>query len=141
MGRRCKSRGCDRGIRTPYKQNCWEHRVKTNKNNQQISSGLRSTKKMKHLDNKGGSNLSCLCPNWLKHYKNNKKGRMPSFCADTKCSTSPNTGAHVVKVGSSDRKWYIIPTCNGHNFGKKNIFASRDREIVHISKQSGCKNN
>ena len=96
---------------------------------------------MKHIDNPGGSVLRCSCTSWIKHYKNNKKGNMPTTCAVTGCKKKPDTGAHVKKIGTKDHKWYIIPTCNGHNRGKKHTFFPDNREIVSVHKQDGCKRN
>ena len=53
---------------------------------------------MKHIDNPGGSALRCSCTSWIKHYKNNKKGNMPTTCAVPGCKKKPDTGAHVKKL-------------------------------------------
>jgi len=66
---------------------------------------------------------------------------MHKKCADPKCRKDADTGAHVKKIGTKDHKWYIIPTCSGHNRGKKHVFFPDNREIVSVHKQKGCKSN
>jgi hypothetical protein len=114
---------------------------KSQKYVQRSSKGLKSSRQMKHIDNPGGSALRCNCKSWIKHYKNNKKGNMPKKCAAPKCLEDADTGAHVKKIGTKDHKWYIIPTCSGHNRGKKHVFFPDNREIVSVHKQKGCKSN
>ena len=149
MSRDCSRRGCNTQLRKKYARICSRCRnlsasrltKKSQKYKQRSSKGIKSSKQMKHIDNPGGSALRCGCKNWIKHYKNNKKRNMPRTCAAHDCKTKPEHGAHVKKIGTKDHKWYIIPTCNGHNRGKKNTFFPDNREIVSIHKQKGCKSN
>lgn len=55
---------------------------------------------------------------WLDYWET-QTGRKASRCSaiDCKCSRENCTlvGAHVIKVGSSDRRYYIVPLCSGCN--------------------------
>lgn len=149
MARICNRPGCETQIRKKYARICSYCRnipsskvtIKSQQFQQRSSKGINSSKQMKHIDNPGGSPLRCKCNSWIKHYKNNKKGRMPITCAVKGCSKKPDTGAHVKKVGNKDHKWYIIPTCGPHNRGKKHTFFPDNREIVSVHKQGGCRSN
>jgi hypothetical protein len=149
MGGICNRSGCNTRMRKKFAKICSGCKKipasKVTKRSQQYqqrsSVGIKSSKQMKHIDNPGSSELRCSCTSWIKHYKNNKKGNMPTTCAVPGCKKKPDTGAHVKKIGTKDHKWYIIPTCKGHNWGKKHTFFPDNREIVSVHKQDGCKRN
>lgn len=62
-----------------------------------------------------------------------KKGRKFSTCSRSDCSKSAEVGAHVQKVGPSN-KWYIVPLCKGCNNEKKDlVFEVRDEDLEPIN--------
>ena len=140
MGGTCNRSGCNIKMRKKFAKICSYCKKipaskvtkKSQKYQQRSSVGIKSSKQMKHIDNPGGSALRCSCTSWIKHYKNNKKGNMPTTCAVPGCKKKPDTGAHVKKIGTKDHKWYIIPTCNGHNRGK-NTLSSQTTEKLYLS--------
>lgn len=58
------------------------------------------------------------CFSWLDYWEQ-QTGRHATRCsaADCRCSRANCTlvGAHVIKVGSTDRHYYIVPLCSGCN--------------------------
>ena len=56
-----------------------------------------------------------------KEYVIGKLGYWPSTCSCIGCNSVPTVGAHVIKVDSYDRRWYIAPLCSYHNnqFGEQ----------------------
>ncbi|WP_214040602.1 hypothetical protein [Photorhabdus akhurstii] len=76
----------------------------------------------------GTEDNNCSCGSWLEHwltYSGNKS--LPGFCSEISCTNKPEVGAHIIKVGSTDSDWYIVPLCKAHN--KK----SDEFEIVKIN--------
>ncbi|MBF4230609.1 MULTISPECIES: hypothetical protein [Vibrio] len=70
--------------------------------------------KLKNL--KGTSNNTCHCNSWLDHWlEYSGANSLPSQCGEKSCLNSPEVGAHVIKVNSTDKKWYIVPLCKKHN--------------------------
>ncbi|MBS9424027.1 hypothetical protein [Photorhabdus caribbeanensis] len=65
-----------------------------------------------------GDNACSKCGSWLNHWIKHT-GQNPHECSVLFCSNSAQVGAHVQKVGSTDRGWYIVPFCREHN-GKRN---------------------
>lgn len=51
---------------------------------------------------------------WLDYWEQ-KTGKKAYFCAATDCWAQDLVGAHVQKVNSADRRWYIVPLCRGCN--------------------------
>jgi hypothetical protein len=69
-------------------------------------------RKVRNLN--GTSDNSCRCGSWLKHWETYGGGK-GGFCAEKTCTKSADVGAHVQKADSTDKNWYIIPLCIGHN--------------------------
>jgi len=70
--------------------------------------------KVKNLHGTSGRN--CKCESWLAHwvrFTRNTQGTI--FCAVTDCFEFATNGAHVIKVGSTNQDWYIVPLCDKHN--------------------------
>jgi len=64
----------------------------------------------------GTSYNTCACGTWLKHWvKFSGQALGISTCAEETCQALADVGAHVQKEGDSDRGWYIVPLCKGHN--------------------------
>lgn len=66
---------------------------------------------------KGTSNNTCHCDSWLDHWRKYNSGSdpLPGCCGESSCGSSPEVGAHVIKVDSTDKDWYIVPLCKKHN--------------------------
>ncbi|MER5076165.1 hypothetical protein ACIS7S_10410 [Providencia sp. DFU6] len=70
--------------------------------------------KLKNL--KGTSKNKCSCNSWLKHWLNTTgETSLPDYCGEKSCMEKPTDGAHVIKVDSTDKDWYIVPLCHEHN--------------------------
>jgi len=52
--------------------------------------------------------------NWIKYWED-ATGMNAYFCHKVGCLSSATDGAHVQLVGSTDRKWYIVPLCHTCN--------------------------
>ena len=53
---------------------------------------------------------------WKEYYIS--KRSWPTSCACLACTNKAEVGAHVIKVNSYDRRWYIAPLCRECN-GKR----------------------
>lgn len=151
--RKCKTRGCSTLVRVKFKRKCSVCRSKNLKKRKNLPKKgkssidkykpIKSSMKLKHIgyDKLKAESRKCkCCKSWIQHYKNNFSGPMPKTCADFECRKKPTHGAHVKRVGKSFKdSWHIVPTCNGHNRGKSNIFKSKKRKLVRIKKQQNCK--
>lgn len=51
---------------------------------------------------------------WLAYWEE-KAGYKALFCTASGCIKTNLVGAHVQKVNSSDKSWYIVPLCTGCN--------------------------
>lgn len=63
----------------------------------------------------GTSDYACKCGSWLNHWEKFSGEALPRYCVEKSCTKSPEVGAHVQKDSSTDKGWYIIPLCSGHN--------------------------
>lgn len=56
------------------------------------------------------------CSSWLDHWTKHT-GRTPAWCRGCRVRLPAEdlVGGHVVKVNSSDRRWYIVPLCSACN--------------------------
>lgn len=63
----------------------------------------------------GTSDNKCGCGSWLEHWKKVGGEGLPSYCAEKTCTRKPEVGAHVQKLNSADKAWYIVPFCQEHN--------------------------
>ncbi|EGR0102308.1 hypothetical protein Q2Y28_004174 [Vibrio vulnificus] len=68
--------------------------------------------KIKNL--KDTSDNTCHCDSWKDHYLK-FGGDDTSYCQVEGCMKGFEVGAHVKKVSSVDKKWYIVPMCKAHN--------------------------
>ena len=73
---------------------------------------------MKVTNINGTSDNTCKCVSWLEHWEKYSGQSLPSYCAESKCMSKPEVGAHVQKDSTSDKSWYIIPLCKTHNAEK-----------------------
>ena len=51
---------------------------------------------------------------WLEYWEK-KTGTKKGICGANDCSNKDLVGAHVQKVNSGDKKWYITPLCKTCN--------------------------
>lgn len=74
----------------------------------------------KNLNGTSNSTPPYGCSSW-KDYVRKKLGYWPSQCSCLTCSRPAEVGAHVIKVDSYDRRWFIAPLCSYHNnqFGEE----------------------
>lgn len=63
----------------------------------------------------GTSASNCKCGSWLEHWKKFSGQSSPAYCSEKACTKKPDVGAHVQKDNSTDKGWYIVPLCAGHN--------------------------
>lgn len=47
-------------------------------------------------------------------------------CSVCGCNQRATDGAHVVKVGSGDRRWYMMPACHAHNMSSDELELKSD---------------
>lgn len=55
-------------------------------------------------------------------------------CSRIHCNNDAEYGCHVQKYQSSDRKWYIVPLCAGHN-NSHEVFAVREDDLLAVSEK------
>lgn len=61
---------------------------------------------------------------WLEYWEA-KSGEEATECKSITCSTKTDlVGAHVIKAGSLDGKWYIIPLCKACNKRNDEFYVS-----------------
>ncbi|HQO10552.1 MAG TPA: hypothetical protein PLK90_00825 [Clostridiales bacterium] len=62
----------------------------------------------------GTANNTCECKSWIDHWEK-YTDKNSYYCSVNSCLEKATDGAHVVKVNSDDRNWYIVPLCHAHN--------------------------
>jgi hypothetical protein len=62
----------------------------------------------------GTSRNTCRCRSWREHWAK-YMGMLPTYCSVSGCLGAASVGGHVLKVGSWDRDWYIVPLCHACN--------------------------
>lgn len=67
---------------------------------------------MAYKNIRGTAKRTCLCGNWLKHWRNNT-GSSRKRCAVLGCGDVAEVGGHVVPVNGSSQ--YVIPMCRACN--------------------------
>ena len=88
--------------------------------------------KVKNLNGTDDNKVPSGYKSW-KHWWETKKKRKFGTCSCGDCSSDAEVGAHVQKVGPSDR-WYIVPLCISCNVGKKNVeFEVRDNDLEPVN--------
>jgi len=88
----------------------------------------------------GTSDNNCGCASWLDHWKTyTKQTSLPNYCTHDTCTEKPVVGAHVIKVGSEDKDWYIVPLCKKHNkeAGEFELFSGTKLAKASVSKTCG----
>jgi hypothetical protein len=88
--------------------------------------------KVKNLNGTSDNKAPSGYTSW-RNWWETKKNRKFSTCSCVDCIKNAEVGAHVQKVGPSD-KWYIVPLCNSCNVGKKNlVFEVRDNDLEPVN--------
>ena len=79
----------------------------------------------------------CKCSTWIEHWENNRiwkdgKKYLAGYCR--KCGKEVEhkhlNGAHVIKVGSEDKKRYIIPLCDSCHGMTNAEFDVKEEDLV-----------
>ena len=63
----------------------------------------------------GTGDHSCGCESWLHHWAQGTSYAFAPICGVSGCNHSSDVGGHVIKIGSLDDAWYIVPLCYWHN--------------------------
>ena len=92
--------------------------------------------KLKNLN--GTEDNTCCCPSWLEHWKKFSEQQIPEYCSEVKCMYKPTVGAHVQKNNDTDRNWYIVPLCNGHNRNAEYLEISNSVTLVPANVSETC---
>ena len=93
---------------------------------------------MKIINLKATSDLECSCGAWIDHWKK-FSGEMIARCAVISCNKATNIdGAHVMKIGASDRKTYICPLCREHNKSNDTLEIPDSFKLVSANKSETC---
>ena len=62
------------------------------------------------------------------------KGKKFGTCSCSDCIKSTTVGAHMQKVNSSDKSWYIVPLCISCNIKLKSMtFEVRKYDLVAVN--------
>ncbi|NOR44521.1 MAG: hypothetical protein GQ534_02960 [Candidatus Delongbacteria bacterium] len=69
---------------------------------------------------KNTSDNTCKCNSWIDHWERYTKNNA-IFCSVQKCVDQAKVGAHVLKVSSTDKDWYIVPLCYSCNKSDNNL--------------------
>ena len=81
---------------------------------------------------KGTAVHSCsCCESWRDHWTKHT-GFTPAWCRGcrAKLPAEDLVGGHVVKVNSSDRRWYIVPLCSACNNSDPFEFEVKLKDLV-----------
>jgi hypothetical protein len=92
--------------------------------------------KVKNVD--GTSDHTCKCGSWLDHWKNFGGKTLPASCRESSCTKAPEVGAHVQKDSSTDKAWYIVPLCNGHNKKSESLDIMDSSVLVSANVSQTC---
>ena len=68
---------------------------------------------------------------WKSYYSRRKY--WPTYCSCTNCTRVAEVGAHVMKVDSYDRRWFITPMCSYHNNQFGEIIDIDDSKTVPVN--------
>ena len=71
--------------------------------------------KVKNLHSTADRTPPCPYSSWLDYFMRQRGLSHTPQCSAYGCSHSAEVGAHVIKAGSSDHSWYIVPLCSGCN--------------------------
>ena len=88
-----------------------------------------------------GENARTITGSWLEYWEE-ETGRKADKCLafDNDPKQDPNyvyqcestnglVGGHVMKVNSSDKRWYILPICSSHN-QSEDVYWAREKDLV-----------
>ena len=84
---------------------------------------------------------SCKCKTWIEHWAKNTSEKYPSVCpgcGKEVSNVSDWDGAHVRRVDSSDKTYYITPLCSSCNSKSELEFDVESEYLVKASADS-CK--
>ncbi|CAA7603141.1 Hypothetical protein DEACI_3964 [Acididesulfobacillus acetoxydans] len=85
--------------------------------------------KVKNLNGTGDNTPPGGYSSW-KEWWESKKRRRFGICSCDDCSSRAEVGAHVQKVSSTDRSWYIVPLCVACNKKPKaEVFEVRGSDL------------
>ncbi|OTA18127.1 hypothetical protein Xbed_03194 [Xenorhabdus beddingii] len=99
--------------------------------------------KVKNIN--GTSDNSCKCEGgWLGHWEK-INGYQAGICSVKGCDELATVGAHVKKAEGSDKGWYIVPLCYGHNNAEDKavleLYPEVDLASANVSETCGKVNN
>lgn len=86
----------------------------------------------------GTSPNACKCGSWLDHWVKFSGRALPSYCAEATCRKGPEVGAHVQKDSVTDKAWYIVPLCTGHNKTAKSLDIMDSTVLVSANVSETC---
>lgn len=69
---------------------------------------------------------------WIDYWKKKSGFYFPDYCTCEDCLNKAEVGAHVIKVNSDNRKWYIVPLCSSCNH-KETSFNVDEDFLVPVS--------
>ena len=69
---------------------------------------------------------------WLEYYMQKAGWTFEPLCCGCNCIEKSRVGAHVMKVDSRDKKWYIVPMCYDHNNQRGETLEIDDIELVPL---------
>jgi hypothetical protein len=79
---------------------------------------------MKVNNVEGTSDNTCKCGSWLKHWQKYGGAGTPS-CSIVNCGGTHIVGVHVQQDSATDKSWYVVPLCTGHD-GKATSLTIKD---------------
>lgn len=83
---------------------------------------------------------TCSCNSWLDHWEKNR-GLTAGHCRACRLDKPHSSllGGHVIKVDSSDQKWYIVPLCSSCNNKDPFVFSLYNSDDLISADSSQCK--
>lgn len=92
---------------------------------------------MKVRNIKGTSDNTCKCTSWLAHWEK-FSGQKAGLCSEKSCLNTATVGAHVQKDDLTDRSWYIVPLCDGHNKQASELELWHEPTLVSANVSKTC---
>jgi hypothetical protein len=86
----------------------------------------------------GTSQDSCECGSWQEHWKKFSGEPWRTFCCVRGCMKKAEVGAHVQKDDPTDKAWYIILVCMGHNAKASQLDVANDTILVSANVAETC---
>jgi hypothetical protein len=81
--------------------------------------------KVKNINGTADRGPSDGSASWQEWWEKKKRRRF-NKCSNVNCGFNAEVGAHVIKVVSNDKKWYIVPLCKACN-------AKRDNDAFYVN--------